>query len=133
MTMAERSIRKLPPAEQLAREVDAYFERCAGQNTPVTPSGLALSLGVRTSALYDDRLSAPQRAVIEQAMQRIEASTMELLLTKGGVKGIESVLGRVEENEEQDRLKNELRRLSDEELRQRLKKLLPKLEKSIKE
>ena len=131
--MANGMIKKLPPAEQLSKEVDAYFALCAERNTPVTPSGLALSLGVRTSALNDNRLSAPQRAVIEQAMQRIEASTMELLLTKGGVKGIESVLGRVEENEEQDRLKNELRRLSDDELKQRLKKLMPKLEKSIRE
>jgi hypothetical protein len=129
--MADRIIKKLPSAEQLSKEVDAYFDLCAGQNTPVTPSGLALALGVRTSALNDNRLSAAQQEVIERAMQRIEASTMELLLTKGGVKGIESVLGRVEENGAHDRLQNELRRLSDEELRQRLKKLLPKIEKAV--
>lgn len=131
--MADRMIQKLPAAEQLSRLVDGYFERCIAQGIPPTPSGLALELGVRTSMLSDDRLSAAQRAVIDLAMQRIEASTMELLLTRGGVKGIENVLERVEENEEADRIEAEIRRMSDEEIKSRLKKLLPKIQKAVEE
>lgn len=131
--MADRMIQKLPAAEQLSRLVDGYFERCIAQGIPPTPSGLALELGVRTSMLSDDRLSAAQRAVIDLAMQRIEASTMELLLTRGGVKGIENVLERVEENEEADRIEVEIRRMSDEEIKSRLKKLLPKIQKAVEE
>ncbi len=124
-------IQKLPAAEPLAQAVDGYFERCVAQGTPPTPSGLALELGVRTSMLSDDRLTAAQRAVLERAMQRIEASTMELLLTRGGVKGIENVLERVSENEESDNMRAEIRRLSDEEIKMRLKKLLPKIQKVV--
>lgn len=131
--MADRMIQKLPAAEQLSRLVDGYFERCIAQGIPPTPSGLALELGVRTSMLSDDRLSAAQRAVIDLAMQRIEASTMELLLTRGGVKGIENVLERVEENEAADRIEAEIRRMSDEEIKSRLKKLLPKIQKAVEE
>ncbi len=132
--MSDKVWQRLPASEKLLSEaVDRYFERCIAQEIPPTPSGLALALGVRTSALTDDRLSTAQRTVLERAMQRIEANTMELLLTRGGVKGIENVLERVEENEESDRLRAELRRLSDEELKERLRKLLPKLQKAIEE
>ena len=132
--MSDKVWQRLPASEKLLSEaVERYFERCIVQEIPPTPSGLALALGVRTSALTDDRLSTAQRTVLERAMQRIEANTMELLLTRGGVKGIENVLERVEENEESDRLRAELRRLSDEEIKERLRKLLPKLQKAIEE
>jgi hypothetical protein len=131
--MTDKMIRKLPAAEALSRAVEAYFERCAAQGTPPTPSALALELGVRTSMLSDERLTAAQRAVLDYAMQRIEASTMELLLTRGGVKGIESVLERVSENDDGSKMRAELRRMSDEEIKARLKKLLPKLQKAIEE
>ena len=100
------------------------------EETPPTPSGLALALGVRTNDLSDGRLSIPQRAVIARAMQRIEASTMEMMLTRGGVKGMESVLERVIEGERQEDAER-IRRLSDEEIRGRLIKLLPRIEKAL--
>ena len=132
--MPEKTGQKLPTTEkQLSEAVDSYFDRCIQKEIPPTPSGLALALGVRTSALTDERLSAMQRAVLSRAMQRIEASTMELMLTRGGVKGIENVLERVEENEEEDRLQAELRRMSDAELKERLEKLIPKLLKVMEE
>jgi len=111
----------------LRGEVDRYFEKCAQDGTPPTPSGLALALGVRTSALSDERLSIPQRAVIDRAMQRIEASTMELMLTRGGVKGMENVLERVEESEEEGKLKKLVSGLSDGEIEERLRKMAERI------
>lgn len=126
---------RLPVTEKkLKEEVDKYFERCRAEETPPTPSGLALALGVRTSALGDKRLSIIQKNVIDRAMQRIEASTMELMLTRGGVKGMESVLERVEESdEERGREKEEIRRLTDEQLRERLSRLRPRIEAALRE
>ncbi len=119
---------RLPMTEKALRgEVDRYFEKCAQDGTPPTPSGLALALGVRTSALSDERLSIPQRAVIDRAMQRIEASTMELMLTRGGVKGMENVLERVEESEEEGKLKKLVSGLSDGEIEERLRKMAERI------
>ncbi len=119
---------RLPMSERALRtEVDKYFEKCAEEGTPPTPSGLALALGVRTSALSDERLSIPQRAVLDRAMQRIEASTMELMLTRGGVKGMENVLERVEENEEEGKMKRMVGKMTDEEIFDRLKKMEAKI------
>lgn len=126
---------RLPATEKLLKEaVDKYFETCRAEETPPTPSGLALALGVRTSALSDSRLSIIQRNVLDRAMQRIEASTMELMLTRGGVKGMENVLERVEENGgEADRDREAARRLTDEELRERLKRIRSKIEAALEE
>lgn len=122
---------RLPVSEKRLQEaVDGYFEKCQMEETPPTPSGLALALGVRTNDLSDGRLSIPQRAVIARAMQRIEASTMEMMLTRGGVKGMESVLERVIEGERQEDAER-IRRLSDEEIKGRLIKLLPRIEKAL--
>ena len=119
---------RLPMSERALRtEVDKYFEKCAEEGTPPTPSGLALALGVRTSALSDERLSIPQRAVLDRAMQRIEASTMEMMLTRGGVKGIENVLERVEESEEEGKLKRAVGKMTDEEIFDRLRKMEEKI------
>ena len=124
----------LPENEkQLREEVSLYFERCRLEETPPTPSGLALSLGVRTSALRGEQLTDGQREIIDQAMQRIEANTMELLLTRGGVRGMESVLERVEENESEVRAREDIRSLPDEEIRKRLGQLLPKIRKAVGE
>ena len=125
---------RLPVTEKkLKEEVDRYFERCGEEGTPPTPSGLALALGVRTSALSDPRLSIIQRNVIDRAMQRIEASTMEMMLTRGGLKGMESVLERVEESGEEIRTaRDEVRRLTDEELKARLKRIGPRIEAALK-
>lgn len=117
---------RLPMTEKLLREeVDKYFERCAAEGSPPTPSGLALALGVRTSMLSDERLSVTQRAVLDRAMQRIEASTMEMMLTRGGVKGIENVLERVEENG--DGGKRMIGKMTDEEIEARLRKMAEKI------
>ena len=115
--MSERALRG---------EVDKYFEKCAQESVPPTPSGLALALGVRTSMLSDERLSVEQRRVLDRAMQRIEANTMELMLTRGGVKGIENVLERVEESEE-GKLKGIVGKMTDEEIEARLKKMAARI------
>ena len=132
--MADRQWRDLMPSEKkLREEVERYFEECAQNASPPTPSGLALALGVRTSALSDERLSTAQKRVIDRAMQRIEASTMEMMMTRGGVKGMESVLERVEENEDEKRAQEQLRGMADEEIRERLKKLLPRIQRAIEQ
>lgn len=119
---------RLPVSEKKLKEVvDAYFDRCAQEGSPPTPSGLALALDVRTSALSDERLSIPQRAVISRAMQRIEANTMEMMLTRGGVKGMESILERVEETGDAARARQEVRELTDGELEERLRKAAAKI------
>ena len=80
-----------------------------------------------------DQLTDRQREIIDQAMQRIEANTMELMLTRGGVKGMESVLERVQENESENRARDEIRALPDEEIRKRLEKLLPRIRETVGE
>lgn len=113
----------LPMTERLLRaEVDKYFDRCVEEGSPPTPSGLALALGVRTSALSDERLSPEQRAVLARAMQRIEANTMEIMLTRGGVKGIENLLERVEESERVG-LEKQIGSMTDGEIQDRLRKM----------
>lgn len=124
---------RLPMTEKLlSAEVDGYFERCMAEGIPPTPSGLALALGVRTSALSDERLSPEQRTVLDRAMQRIEASTMEMMLLRGGVKGIENVLGRVEENGEAGRSR-QIGRMTDGEIEERLRKLAERIEEMLEE
>ena len=123
---------KLPVGEKRLKEaVERYFERCAQEDVPPTPSGLALSLDVRTSDLSSERLSPAQKGVISRAMQRIEANTMEMLLTRGGVKGIEGVLERVEELSEEEKMRQRVRALSDEEILKRLKLLSAKISEAI--
>ncbi len=130
--MTDKEGRGLPLSEKkLREEVDKYFEECARSAAPPTPSGLALALGVRTSVLNGENLTGTQKKVIDRAMQRIEASTMELMLTRGGVKGMESVLERVEENEDEKRARAELRGMSDEEIREKLKKLAARIERVL--
>ena len=117
----------------LRDEVEKYFAKCSEEGVPPTPSGLALSLDVRTSMLSDERLSVEQKRVISRAMQRIEANTMEMILKQGGLKGMENVLERVEEDrkEKHDRRKEALRRMTDEEIREKLGKLMPRIEKAM--
>ena len=130
--MSDREGHGLPLSEKkLREEVDRYFEECAQNGAPPTPSGLALALGVRTSVLMGENLTVVQKKVIDRAMQRIEASTMEMMLTRGGVKGMESVLERVEENEEEKRARAELRSMSDEEIREKLRKLAARIERVL--
>ena len=132
MPEAKKKRNGLPGSDkQLREEVSRYFERCRTEETPPTPSGLALSLGVRTSALDGEQLTDRQREIIDQAMQRIEANTMELMLTRGGVKGMESVLERVEESESGSRERDEIRALPDEEIRKRLERLLPRIRAAV--
>ena len=115
---------RLPVTEKkLQEEIDRYFEQCGESGAAPTPSGLALALGVRTKELADRRLSPVQKSVISRAMQRIEADMMEMLVAKGGVKGVESVLERMEQREEVGQEKERIRALTDEELMRRLKRM----------
>lgn len=118
----------LPVTEKKMKEaVDSYFEKCGQEGKPPTPSGLALALNVRTSMLTDERLSVEQKRVLDRAMQRMEASVMEMLVERGGVKGLENLLERVSEGEEAGKRKEEIRRLTDGELEERLKKMAVKI------
>lgn len=134
MTEKVRGWCRLPVTEKkLKEEVERYFERCLQEGTPPTPSGLALALDVRTSTLSDERLSPPQKAVISRAMQRIEANTMEMMLTRGGVKGMENILEKVAENEESMQAREKIRGMSDGEIEERLRKVAEKIERALKE
>lgn len=119
---------RLPMSERALRgEVDKYFDKCGEEGVPPTPSGLALALGVRTSVLSDERLSIEQRAVLDRAMQRIEADMMERMIDRGGVKGIENVLERVEESEEEARLRRQIGKMSDEEIERKLRRMAERI------
>lgn len=123
---------RLPGTEKALRDaVEQYFESCAKQKAPPTPSGLALALGVRTSALRDDSLPEGYRKVINQAMQRIEASMMELLLNRGGIKGMETVLERVSEQNSDQSRREQIRQMSDEEIYKRLGELMPRIQRTV--
>ena len=118
----------LPMSEKALRgEVEKYFENCAQENAPPTPSGLALALGVRTSMLTDERLSPEQRRVIGRAMQRMEAGMMEMMILRGGVKGIENVLERVEESGENGGIQGQIGKMTDGEIEERLKKMAARI------
>ena len=118
----------LPMSEKTLRgEVEKYFESCAQENVPPTPSGLALALGVRTSMLTDERLSPEQRRVIGRAMQRMEAGMMEMMILRGGVKGIENVLERVEESGENGGIQGQIGKMTDGEIEERLKKMAARI------
>jgi len=119
-----------PADKRLREKVNEYFDICAQDGVPPTPSGLALKLGVRTSDLDGEQLSEEQRRILGQAMQRIEANTMELMLTRGGVKGMESILEKVGESSA-GRRRREIRRLTDEEIRLRLKRMMPGIRAAV--
>ncbi len=98
------------------KEIAGYFETCRKNDTPATPAGLALALGLRTADLSSSALPLKQRRIIGRALQRIEAETMERALgPKGSAKGMEIVL-----QQTQDEAPDELESLSDEELDRRL-------------
>ena len=125
---------RLPMSERTLRaEVEKYFERCTQEKMLPTPSGLALALDVRTNDLSDERLSDEQRRVLSRAMQRMEASAMERMITHGGMKGIERVLQSVEEREKESRMKDRLSRMTDEQIRQGLRKAAVRIEKLLRE
>lgn len=113
---------------QLKEKVNEYFERCSQEGLPPTPSGLALHLGVRTFQLDDKQLFGEQKKIIGQALQRIEASMMEIMLTRGGVRGVESVLERIGESRNSE---DGIRELTDEEIRRRLKAMMPGIQAAI--
>ena len=125
---------RLPMSERTLRtEVEKYFERCAQEKTLPTPSGLALTLDVRTRDLSDERLSDEQRRVLSRAMQRMEVSAMERMITQGGMKGIERVLESVEEQEKESGMKERLSKMTDEQIRQGLRKAAVRIEEMLKE
>ena len=110
--------KRCSPGGQTAFEkrIAVYFETCRENDTPATPAGLALALGLRTADLSSAVLPLKQRRIIGRAMQRIEAETMERALgPKGSAKGMEIVL-----QQTQDEAPDELESLSDEELDRRL-------------
>lgn len=115
---------------QLQERVNGYFEECGREGIAPTPSGLALRLGVRTFELDEEQLFGEQRRIIGQAMQRIEANMMDILLAKGSVKGAESVLEQIGEKKGAGA---QLRKMTDEEIRQRLRRMMPGIQSAIGE
>ena len=108
----------------LKKKINRYFADCADSGTPATPAGLALALDMRTAALVNAPLPPDQRRLIDQALQRIEASTMELALSKAAAKGVEVVLQHTDAPASDAALQT----LSDEELDSRLDRLARRLE-----
>lgn len=113
---------------QLNRRIRRYFADCQESGLPVTPAGLALALDMRTGDLASTALPGDQKQAIERALQRIEANTMELALSKAAAKGVEVVL----QHTDTPALTDETAYLSDDELNIRLRHLKKRLTKTIR-
>ena len=111
----------------LKKKINRYFNDCADSGSPATPAGLALALDMRTSALTAASLAPEERRLIDQALQRIEASTMELALSKAAAKGVEVVLQHTDSPAADPGTQS----LSDEELDDRLDRLARRLESTV--
>ena len=112
----------------LKSRITRYFNDCAGRDVPVTPSGLALALGLRTEELSGGSLPDTHRRLIGQALQRIEAETVELALNgKGGAKGVDAVLQQTAKARSFDAVSA----LTDEELEARLSRLAREIEEAV--
>jgi hypothetical protein len=60
-------------------------------------------------------------------MQRMEAGMMEMMILRGGVKGIENVLERVKESGENGGIQGQIGKMTDGEIEERLKKMAARI------
>ena len=106
-------------ASLLRSKITRYFNQCQSEGTPPTPAGLALALDTRTSELTQAPLDGECRRLIDRALQRIEAETLDLLLSKSAARGLEIILQNTSKCAVPDRLSG----LTDDELDERLIRL----------
>lgn len=116
--------------EALLKKIDAYFAVCDEENRHYTVAGLALFLGLRTRVLtdYPEGAAHPghQRA-IDYALQRIEAYTADRLFEgRGGTRGFEMLMQSAAGGGGEER-EDGVARMEDEEVRSRLRALLPRI------
>ena len=113
--------RRYPSLRRMREKINRYFADCAERGQPCTPSGLALALDMRTFELNAADMPLSYRRLLDRALQRIEADTVELALTsKAASKGVDVVLQHTEPPCET----RPLSELSDDELNERLGRLI---------
>lgn len=132
-------------ASLLRRKVNAYFDYCDLNGKNYTVPGLALHLGVLTRTLThcDYAFDHPDyQRVIDYALQRVEAYTVEkLFTTKGTTKGVEFLLQNTANYANRSDVKTEtslevtekqkLQALPDPVLKKKMLSLLPKLQQAV--
>lgn len=111
--------------EQVRNRVGRYFSKCRSEDLPPTPSGLALALDMRTSELSLPGLDEESRQIISHALQRIEAETLDRIISKSASRGLEITLQKAEKNAAE----NQLNRLSDDELGKQLIRLARRIDR----
>lgn len=132
-----------PRASLLRRRVNQYFDYCDDHHKHYTVPGLALALGLRTRVLmnYQYGLEHPDyQRVIDYALQRIEAYTVEKLFeTKGSTRGLEFLMQNTQNYANKSESKTDLelterekvRQLPDSEVKGRLLNILPKIQEAV--
>ncbi len=110
-------------AAVLRGKINRYFNQCQSGDTPPTPAGLALALDMRTAELTQAPMDDECRRLIDRALQRIEAGTLELLLNKSTARGLELILQNTSRSAAPDRLGG----LTDDELDERLIRLAQRI------
>lgn len=131
-----------PNPETLRKQINAYFEVCELKKKPLTVPGLALAIGVRTSALMayspiDPKWSG-HRKLIEFAVQRIESWMADSLCTgTGSTKGREFLAQNTLNYANKSQVnstgtleisdKDRVRGMSDDELREQAKANIDKI------
>ncbi len=110
-------------ASLLRSKITRYFNQCQSAGTPPTPAGLALALDMRTAELTQAAMDDESRRLIDRALQRIEAGTLDLLLSKSTARGLELILQNTSRITAPDRLSG----LTDDELDKRLIRLAQRI------
>lgn len=131
-----------PRATLLRKRVIQYFDDCDKKGKHYSLPGLGLFLGVRTKVIMnfnpEEEELAEHRHIIDYALQRIEAyATERLFETKGNTKGTEFLLqntlgyaNKSDVNSKQEvevTEKQRIKQLPDEEVEERLDRLMPRI------
>lgn len=103
-------------AKQLRSKISRYFSKCRSEEASPTPAGLALALGMRTAELTSAPMDDECRQLIDNALQRIEVGTLDMLLNKSAARGLEIILQYTARNATPDRMNG----LSDDQLDEQL-------------
>lgn len=136
-----------PKASLLKRRVRQYFESCDKDKKHYSVPGLGLFLGVRTRILLnfapDEDEFKEHKLIIDYALQRIEAYAADRLYeNKGSTKGTEFLLqntlgyaNKSDVNSKQEleiSEKQKIKQLPDEEVENRLIRLVPRIQSVVK-